>query len=157
MKRLFIDLEKCNSCKKPECKCSYLYHPFNDGVVSLREYATFATICRACDEAPCVKACPKDALEKQKDGILKRYNARCISCKSCQLACPFGTIVPEIVPYLSSRCDFCVDRADSSDPPVCVKTCPENAIRYEEVEASVEKNIVLLGENMAAHVVPWRK
>jgi len=157
VKRLFIDLEKCNKCKQPECKCSYLYHPFNDGVATMREYATFATICRQCEAAPCVKSCPKDALEKQDDGILKRYNARCVSCKSCSLACPFGTIVPEMIPYLSSRCDLCINRADDKNPPVCTKTCPEKAIRYEEVEESAENNIVFVGEHLAVHAIPWRK
>jgi len=156
-KRLLIDLEKCNKRQKPECNCSYFYHPFNDGVLNLREYATFATICRQCEEAPCVKSCPKDALEKQEEGVLRRYNARCVSCKSCVFACPFGTIVPEIVPYFASRCDGCIGRSDIKNPPVCTKTCPEGAIRFEDVEESKEKNIVFVGELLAVHCIQWRK
>ena len=59
------------------------YHPDNDGVLSLREFATYAVICRQCELANCVEACPKEALEQQPDGTLKRYNLRCIACRSC--------------------------------------------------------------------------
>lgn len=70
MKRLFIDLEVCNKHPGVAVPCSYFYHPDNKGVISLREIATFAIICRQCDEAPCVKSCPQDALEKQGDGTI---------------------------------------------------------------------------------------
>ncbi|MCM8798208.1 MAG: 4Fe-4S ferredoxin, partial [Candidatus Omnitrophica bacterium] len=69
--RLFIDLEVCSKC--PECvvKCSYFYHPQNNGITNLREFATFVLVCRHCEDAPCVNSCYHQALEKQADGILK--------------------------------------------------------------------------------------
>ncbi|MCM8793918.1 MAG: 4Fe-4S binding protein, partial [Candidatus Omnitrophica bacterium] len=136
MKRLFIDLEICSKC--PECvtKCDYFYHPHNKGITNLREFATFALVCRRCEDAPCVNSCYHQALEKQKDGILKRYRMRCTSCKSCSIACPFGVILPDFIPYLDSRCDFCIGIQENI--PECVKTCPYKAIELKEVEEKPE-------------------
>ena len=155
-KRLFVDLEICYRCEQCTAKCSYFYHPANKGVVSILELANCIEVCRRCEQAPCVQSCPNEALEKQPDGSLKRYNMRCTSCKSCTLACPFGTLYPEIVPYLSSRCDYCLGRSEGKMPE-CVNTCPLKAVQFIEVEESKEKDIYLIGDNLAVHLVPWRK
>ena len=155
-KRLFVDLEICYRCKECTAKCSYFYHPENKGFLTLLERASQVLVCRNCEEAPCVKACPNEALEKQPDGNLERYSMRCTGCKTCTLACPFGTIYPEIVPYLTSQCDWCLGRLDEG-PPECVITCPYNAIQFIEVEESKEKDIYLIGDNLAVHSAPWKK
>ncbi|MCK4326444.1 4Fe-4S binding protein [bacterium] len=158
MKKLFIDLEVCRKHPEVAVPCSYFYHPDNKGVVSLRELAAFAIICRQCDEAPCVKSCPQDALEKQEDGTLKRYNMLCISCKSCAYACPFGTIIPEVIPYAVSQCDYCLDRLAEVEEPLCVKKCPVDGMLYcREVEEDHEKNIFFVGEHLAVHARHWEK
>ena len=38
-------------------------------------------------------------------GVIMRYNLRCVSCKSCALACPFGTIYTEMLPFYATHCD----------------------------------------------------
>lgn len=156
MKRLFIDLEICNKCKECKVNCSYFYHPQNNGITILRELASFATVCRGCEEAPCVKACSQDALEKQEDGTLKRYNMRCIGCKSCVLACPFGTIYPEVIPFLVSQCDYCLNRGNEKIPE-CVNTCPFKAIKYVDVEENVKEDIFAVGKNLVVHSIFWGK
>lgn len=156
-KRLFIDLELCRKCDDCKVACSYFYHPFNNGSVYLRELGEFAVTCRHCDEAPCVKGCPTDALEKQEDGIVKRYNLRCVACRTCSYACPFGTIVPELIPYAVSRCDFCTGRLKEGENPVCVDGCTENAIQYGEFEPDPEKHYFSVGEHLIVHATPWKK
>ncbi len=157
MKRLFIDLEKLNTCEGVSADCSYYYRPKNSGITRLREIAQFSHICRKCEEAPCVEACPKDAIEKQPDGTIKRYTMRCISCKSCSLACPFGTIPLETVPYITSQCDVCIDRS-KKETPVCAKTCSiKDAVKFIEVEESEKDDIFLIGKNIAVHAIPWKK
>jgi Fe-S-cluster-containing dehydrogenase component len=168
MKRLFIDLDKCNKC--PECviTCSYMYHPQpltessigpyragNIGITSLREYATFSLFCRHCEEAPCVNACYHDALEKQQDGHLKRYKLRCTSCKSCSIACPFGVIIVDFIPYLDSHCDYCIGR--TSKEPDCIKSCSYKAIEFKDVEEDPENNIYLLGNRLAVKSRKWSR
>ncbi|MCM8766030.1 MAG: hypothetical protein NC920_04215 [Candidatus Omnitrophica bacterium] len=151
--RLFIDLEVCSKC--PECvvKCSYFYHPQNNGITNLREFATFVLVCRHCEDAPCVNSCYHQALEKQADGILKRYRMRCTSCKCCSIACPFGVILSDFIPYLDSRCDFCIGREDKI--PECVNSCPYKAVEFREVEEKPEENIFLIGDKLAVKSRKW--
>ncbi|MFA4990974.1 MAG: 4Fe-4S dicluster domain-containing protein [Candidatus Omnitrophota bacterium] len=157
MKRLFIDLEKLNKCEPIKAECSYYYHPGNSGITRLREMGEFLYICRKCEEAPCVNSCPKEALEKQADGVVKRYTMRCVSCKSCSMACPFGTIAIDTVPYIVAQCDACIDRSGSEDP-VCVKTCSvEDAVKFMDVEESEKDDIYLIGKHIAVHAMPWKK
>jgi len=155
MKRLFIDLEICSRCTECKVCCDYFYHPQNNGIASLREYATFATICRHCEEAPCVNSCYHNALERVSDGHIKRYKMRCTSCKACSIACPFGIIFQDFIPYLDSKCDYCVDKRDGL--PKCVAACPEKAIEIKEVEENLEQDIYVVGEHLAVHTRKWSK
>ena len=100
-KRLVIDLNKCDKCEKCQVECSYFYRARAEdhGLLTLRELATFAVVCRRCENPGCVASCKFDALERQPDGIIKRHNMRCVSCKCCSHGCPFGTIYPETVPF----------------------------------------------------------
>ena len=154
MQRLFIDLDICSQCQDCVVSCDYFYHPQAGWVSSLFEYATFATICRHCEQAPCVSSCYHDALERQSDGHLKRYSMRCTSCKSCTIACPFGVILPEYIPYLSAKCDYCLGRQDK-EPPLCVTTCQHKAVEFKEVQEDMEKNIFLVGEHLAIKGAKW--
>jgi len=156
-KRLFIDLDICSEC--PECvaKCSYFYHPQNNGVITLLELATYSLICRQCEEGTCVKSCPNDALEKQPDSILRRYNLLCISCKSCSHACPFRTIYPELIPYFVAKCDWCLDRIEERGPD-CVNSCPPGAVRFQEVKESPEEGVYFVGDNLAIRSsIRWQR
>jgi Fe-S-cluster-containing dehydrogenase component len=131
--KLIIDLAKCDLQENTSAKCSYNQHPENKGVDSLLEMIRFALICRRCEAAPCVKACPNDALEKLPSnysdaGVLKRHNMRCTGCGTCAIACPFGTIYTDLIPYPSSVCDLCKNRLESNGKPLCVNTCGDGSI-----------------------------
>ena len=158
--RLFIDLDICShECKECIIKCSYFYHPFNNGIRSVIELATYALVCRKCEEPHCVNACPVDALEQQKDknNMLIRHNMRCISCRSCSHACPYGTIYPENVPYLINVCDYCLDRRDNKDEPLCIKTCPYGALSLKKTEEKLPENSYLVGDNLIVHSTHWMR
>jgi len=160
-RKLYIDLDICFSgkCKKCDIKCSYLYHPDNNGFMSIAELATYALVCRKCEEPHCVKACPVEALEqdKEKDNLLIRHNMRCISCKSCSHACPYGTIYPELVPFLATACDFCLDRRNNKEEPLCIKTCPYGALGLKEADSKLEENTFLVGDNLMVHSTHWQR
>ncbi|MDD4900066.1 MAG: 4Fe-4S binding protein [Candidatus Omnitrophica bacterium] len=156
MKRLFVDLDICNNCEECIAACDYFYHPQNNGVTSLREYATFATICRHCEQAPCVNSCYHCALERASDGHIKRKKMLCTSCKSCSVACPFGIIFQDFIEYLDSRCDFCLG-ATQGKLPKCVVSCPKKAIEVKEVEENLEANIYFIGDYLAVHTRKWSR
>ncbi len=160
--RLFIDLDVCASgqCRRCELKCSYFYHrqlEGNNGIVSVAELATYALVCRRCEEPHCVNACPFEALEQSKDKILVRHNLRCVSCKSCSHACPYGTIYPENVPLLIHNCDFCLDRRDEADEPFCIKTCPYGALSLKSAAAELGEDTFLVGDNLIVHSRHWQR
>ncbi|MDD5765954.1 MAG: 4Fe-4S dicluster domain-containing protein [Candidatus Marinimicrobia bacterium] len=161
MKRLVIDIPALLEAGKPEkIGCEYFYHRKNLGQFSLLEVAEFAIYCRQCKEAFCVTACPKEALERLESGLIKRFNMRCVGCKSCVLACPFGTIFPEVINYITAKCDLCLNQLKSNPDyqPLCAKTALNQAIQMKEVAAEDPKNhLYFFGENMAIISQHWRQ
>lgn len=141
VKRLLIDLDRCSKCEECGALCSYIQHPANNGITSMREFAHFAIQCRRCYDAPCVAACPWEALELQNTNMLKRYMMRCTSCKSCSTACPFGVIYPETIPFIIARCDLCLGRLKEDVSPICLESCADGGIRYGDFEEDVANNI----------------
>jgi Fe-S-cluster-containing dehydrogenase component len=162
LKRLFIDVPAllASGVSAETIACEYLFHRVNPGPFSLLEVAEFASYCRQCREAFCVKACPKEALERQANGTIKRYNMRCVGCKSCVLACPFGTIIPEVINYVSAHCDLCLNQleADPQYQPLCVRTAPPGTFTMKEVAGEdPAQQIYLVGERLAVKSPNWRR
>ena len=153
--KLIIDLEKCKLQSESKVLCSYRHHPENKGFDSLLEKIRFALICRRCETAPCVDACPQGALEKLPDketdvGILKRSNMLCTGCGTCAIACPFGIIYTDLIPFPSSVCDVCKGRLKQGEKPLCVNTCENGSIDYREV--TVEGDLIEVFEDIVVKV-----
>lgn len=156
--KLFVDLDKCSTvCKECVVECGYFYHPDNNGMYPLRELLTFILTCRKCEEPHCVNSCPQNALEMQEDGILKRYYMRCIGCKSCSHACPYGVIYPELVPYLNARCDLCVEIREAEQEPPCIASCPYGAISLKDVQPKEEENLYAVGDSIVVYSKHWQR
>jgi len=156
---LLIDLDKCTECGRiRECaiECSYPFHPSNTGITAVREAAAFAGVCRRCEEGTCIDACPRDALERDEQGVVHRHNLRCISCGSCVLACPFGTIQLETIPYALSLCDVCEGRLAPGELPVCIGTCPENALSFVDLDSLDDEWVQRVTPGIAVRAVSWR-
>jgi Fe-S-cluster-containing dehydrogenase component len=155
--KLIIDLAKCKLQGESGVQCSYKHHPDNKGIDSLLEMIRFALICRKCETAPCVKACPNGALEKEPtedgdSGILKRANMLCTGCGTCAIACPFGTIYTDLIPFPSSVCDVCRGRLGEGEKPLCVTTSKDGSIDYKEVDATKEKDLTEVFEDVVVKV-----
>ena len=153
--KLRIDLAKCRLQEESGVQCSYKHHPENKGFDSLLEMIRFALICRRCEGAPCIKACPRGALEKintksNDAGILKRANMLCTGCGTCAIACPFGTIYTNLVPFPSSVCDVCRWRIKPGEKPLCVNTCKDGSIDYGEV--AVKGDLIEVLEDIVVKV-----
>lgn len=158
--KLYIDLDICASAECTGCnlKCSYYYHENNNGIYSIVELATFVLVCRKCEEPHCVNACPVEALEQQQDKekILVRHAMRCISCKSCSHACPYGTIYPENLPFLIHNCDFCLGRRDKDDEPLCISSCKHGALTLIMADKELDEVSFLVGDNIIVHSTHWQ-
>jgi len=91
--------------------------------------------CMHCLEPACASACPVGAWSKREDGPVVYDNSRCIGCRYCMNACPFG--VPHfdwnkglLGGALIHKCTMCVQRLDVGQLPACVQTCPTEALVF---------------------------
>ncbi len=88
--------------------------------------------CMHCIDPACVSVCPVAALEKTAAGPVIYHKERCIGCRYCMAACPFG--IPksqwEKTFPLIQKCDFCADRLARGEEPACGAACPTGALIY---------------------------
>ncbi len=104
------------------------------------EESEFLVLCNHCDEPPCVRACPTKATFKAKNGIVAMDFHRCIGCRFCMAACPYGARSfnwqdprPYIKKYnkdfptrmrgVVEKCNFCGERLALGQEPACVEAC----------------------------------
>jgi formate dehydrogenase iron-sulfur subunit len=110
--------------------------------------------CLHCLEPACASACPTTALTRQPDGPVTYEADKCIGCRYCIWACPWGVPTAEwdsLAPKIQ-KCTHCADRADQPLPltrngqaltpeeskqfrasivePACVKACPADALQF---------------------------
>jgi Fe-S-cluster-containing dehydrogenase component len=95
--------------------------------------------CNHCADAPCVTACPSNALEKRaSDGVVIHHADKCIGCRYCQMACPYDAIKWDEVRGVVSKCHFCHERLDAGREPACVETCFAGALMQTVIETDEE-------------------
>jgi Fe-S-cluster-containing dehydrogenase component len=92
------------------------------------------TSCMHCAVPSCVAVCPAQAIVKRDDGIVDLKPQRCIGCKYCYEACPFG--VPHYTSQAMDKCDCCLGAGiEPGDTPWCVSACPTGALKYGTTDA----------------------
>jgi len=108
-------------------------------------------LCNHCDNPPCARVCPTQATWKRDDGIVMMDYHRCIGCRYCMAACPYGSrsfnwrdprpFINKIDPDFPTRtrgvvekCNFCVERLAVGLLPACVEACPEKALVFGDLE-----------------------
>jgi formate dehydrogenase iron-sulfur subunit len=122
------------------------------------QYAFAKRQCMHCDEPACASACPVTAIHKTKEGPVVYDESKCIGCRYCMWACPWGVPMAEwdsLAPKIQ-KCDMCHDRALQPAPalrngealtgddhqrfaaaialPACVKQCPAGALQFGDRE-----------------------
>jgi formate dehydrogenase iron-sulfur subunit len=89
--------------------------------------------CMHCLNAACASACPAAAMHSSGQGpVIYRPN-RCLGCRYCQVACPFG--VPRFdwdngINPVISKCWMCYERLLQGEKPACVEACPTGTLRF---------------------------
>ena len=88
--------------------------------------------CNHCERPACLEVCPAGAIRKRPDGIVLIDPEKCIGCRYCAWACPYGAPQYDAAAGRMTKCTFCVEEIDSGRPPACVAACPMRALDYGE-------------------------
>jgi len=141
-----IDNLPCTGCKTCELVCS-LYHfgecnPRRSAIRIIRRERDglvfcLPLVCQQCKQAPCIEACPTEALSRDGgQGILSVDEERCSACGDCVEACPAGCIFIDSDRMVAISCDLC------GGQPQCVLTCHAHCLtEVDSGEASEEQNV----------------
>ncbi len=89
--------------------------------------------CMHCENPACVHVCPAGAITKRDDGVVLIDQDRCIGCRYCEWACPYGAPQYRADKGVMSKCTFCEDLLAKGENPACVDACPMRAIEYGEL------------------------
>ena len=97
------------------------------------------TRCNQCSDAPCVAACPTEAMYRRADGIVDFDKSICIGCKACMAACPYDAIFINPDDHSAEKCNFCAHRLEIGLEPACVSVCPTEAILVGDLNDPTSK------------------
>ena len=148
---ILVDVTRCTGCNECVEACAQAHQlgearrqpqDVGDGLSALRWSAIVSSpegqpvrkFCRHCLEPACVSVCPVGAMVKTEAGPVVYDPKKCMGCRYCMMACPYG--IPRYewdspVP-LVQKCNLCAERLEQGLLPVCVETCPEQALIFGE-------------------------
>lgn len=110
--------------------------------------------CRHCLDPACASACPVGALHKTKEGAVVYDSAKCLGCRYCMMACPYG--IPRYdwdraVPYVR-KCSLCHDRIKAGQQPACTEACPEKATIFGKRDELIAQAHRAIKENPGKYI-----
>ncbi len=144
-------------------------HPYLDAEL---KHAPTLVLCNHCDNPPCVRVCPTKATwKREQDGVVMMDWHRCIGCRYCVVACPYGArsfnwrdprpFIDEIQPDYPTRtrgvvekCTFCEERLARGLRPACAEACRENAITFGDLDDPDSEVRKLLDEHFTIRRKP---
>ncbi|MBN2448094.1 MAG: 4Fe-4S binding protein [Phycisphaerae bacterium] len=143
--RVALNVDACIECRSCAAACYYGHHELPAVHFARTGAAMLPAFCRQCADAPCIAACPADAMAKDHTGSVYRRIFRCRGCGSCVRACPFGVLTDDTFDGEIAKCDLCHDLLDEGVTPRCVASCPAEALRFIEESEAEELGLVVLG------------
>ncbi|MBE0479773.1 MAG: 4Fe-4S dicluster domain-containing protein [Dehalococcoidia bacterium] len=138
-KSIVVNPDRCTGCRICELVCSLKHHGEYNPVKSRikvnifpRDFFFYPNVCSQCENAWCARICPAGALSRHSEsGVVELDEMKCVGCKMCMQACPFGTMGYDSDRGISEKCDLC------GGDPECVKHCFYNALEYKEPEVAM--------------------
>jgi Fe-S-cluster-containing dehydrogenase component len=123
---------------------------------SLRIQKTFFVpkLCNQCEAPPCVQVCPVAATYKTQDGVILIDRKRCIGCRYCIQACPYGARFLDPRMRVADKCTWCYHRITKGLPPACVEACPVGARVFGDLRDPESPVRRLLRENRVSVLKP---
>lgn len=93
-------------------------------------------LCNHCAHPPCVQVCPVGATFSTEDGVVLVDDKRCIGCRYCIQACPYGARYLHPVTRTADKCTFCYHRIRKGLLPACVEVCPTQARVFGDLRSA---------------------
>ncbi len=164
-KIIVIDESRCLGCKQCMLSCAMVHNKaetlaeaFNnedmEPRVRVEPVGSFGVPlqCQHCEDAPCIEICPVDAMERgEVNGLVLLNKDKCIGCKLCLMACPFGVLTVRRTGKTVIKCDMCVERRNKEGlHPGCVEACPTKAVKLCDIEEWLENRRMHAAEKIAA-------
>jgi len=113
--------------------------------------------CMHCIEPACASACLARALDKTPTGPVVYHKDRCLGCRYCMVACPFGVPKYEYdkaLPYVR-KCTFCAERQAKGEAPACTSVCPSGALTFgnrNELIETARERLYAKGSSYVRHI-----
>jgi Fe-S-cluster-containing dehydrogenase component len=134
---------------------------FEVGSFPNTETVHFPKSCLHCEDPPCVPVCPTGASYKRaEDGIVLVDYDKCIGCKYCAWACPYGAREFDEHQKVMKKCTLCVDRIydpqlpEAERKPACVRACPSNARLFGDIHDPASAVSVAIRERGGYTLMP---
>lgn len=96
-------------------------------------------LCNQCANPPCVQVCPVGATFSTKDGVVLVDGNRCIGCRYCIQACPYGARYLHPETKTADKCTFCYHRVVRGLLPACVEVCPRQARIFGDLRSKASR------------------
>jgi anaerobic dimethyl sulfoxide reductase subunit B (iron-sulfur subunit) len=94
---------------------------------------SLSTACQHCENPVCRDVCPASAISKRADGIVLIDADKCIGCRYCQWACPYGAPQYNDDLKVMTKCTFCSDLQDQGLNPACVDACVMRCLDFGDL------------------------
>jgi formate dehydrogenase iron-sulfur subunit len=115
----------------------------------LMSWAFSSDVCKHCEVAGCLEACPTGSLVRTEFGGVYLQPDICNGCAYCVVACPFGVVQKNENDGRAFKCTFCIDRQKAGLEPACAKACPTESIKFgrlEDIREETSKRMEVLRE-----------
>ena len=96
-------------------------------------------LCNHCVHPPCVQVCPVGATFSTEDGVVLIDSERCIGCRYCIQACPYGARYLDPRTKTADKCSFCYHRVRQGLLPACVEVCPTQARIFGDLKSKASR------------------
>lgn len=144
---IVVDLDRCSGCFSCEISCknenNIALGSYYNKVMTVGPFGEFPRLqqyflpvhCQQCEDAPCVHVCPTGASYRDPDtNVVLVDKSKCIGCKYCMMACPYGVRSWNTDERVVEKCTLCGQLTAKGELPACVHNCPGGARFYGDLD-----------------------